>query len=129
MKRIAVLLSVLIAIGCSGSETSNGLITQSVLLERLDDGDAPLVLDVRTSGEYERGHVPGAVNIPYQQVGARLSELGEVNGRDIVVYCEAGPRAQRAEATLRAAGFERLYHLEGDMAAWRRSQMPVEMPH
>jgi rhodanese-related sulfurtransferase len=128
MKRIAVLLTLLIAIGCSGSETSNGIISQSALLDRLDDADAPLVLDVRTTGEFQRGHVPGAVNIPYQQLGARLSELGEVNGRDVVVYCEAGPRAQRAEATLRTAGFERLYHLEGDMSAWRRSQLPVEMP-
>jgi rhodanese-related sulfurtransferase len=128
MKRIAVLLSVFIAIGCSGSNTSNGVMTQSALLDRLDDADAPLVVDVRTTGEYQRGHVPGAVNIPYQQIGARLSELGEVNGRDIVLYCEAGPRAQRAEQTLRAAGFERLYHLDGDMSAWRRSQLPVETP-
>ena len=128
MKRIAVLLSVLIAIGCSGSGTSNGVISQSALFDRLDDADAPLVLDVRTPGEYQRGHVPGAVNIPYQQVGARLGELGEINGRDVVVYCEAGPRAQRTEMTRRTAGFERLYHLEGDMAAWRASQMPVEMP-
>ena len=128
MKRIAVLLSVFIAISCSGSDTGNGVMTQSALLDRLDDADAPLVLDVRTTGEYQRGHVPGAVNIPYQQIGARLSELGEANGRDIVVYCEAGPRAQRAEGTLRAAGFERLYHLEGDMSAWRRSQLPVETP-
>lgn len=128
MRRFAVSVSLLIAIGCSGTGTSNGIISQSDLLDRLDDADSPLVVDVRTPGEYRRGHVPSAVNIPYQQVGARLGELGEVNGRDIVVYCEAGPRAQRAEATLRAAGFERLYRLEGDMSAWRRGQLPVETP-
>jgi rhodanese-related sulfurtransferase len=128
MKHIVVLFTALVTISCSGTGTGNGTISPSALLDRLDDVDAPLVLDVRTPGEYERGHVPGAVNIPYQQVGVRLAELGEINGRDVVVYCEAGPRAQRAEATLRAAGFERLYHLQGNMAGWRRSQLPVETP-
>lgn len=102
--------------------------SQTTLVDRLDDADAPLVLDVRTEGEFQRGHIPGAINIPYQQVGFRLGELGEKNGRDVVVYCEAGPRSQRAEETLRQAGFERVYHLEGDMAAWRRSGLPVELP-
>ena len=126
MKRFVVLFAILLTISCSGSGTSNGVISASALLDRLDDENTPLVVDVRTPGEYMRGHIPGAVNIPYQQVAARITELGEMNGRDVVVYCEAGPRAQRAEATLRAAGFERLYHLEGDMAGWRRSQLPLE---
>jgi phage shock protein E len=126
MRRTLYLLATLFAIACAGSGTSGGTMSQTTLLDRLDDPDAPLVLDVRTPDEYHRGHVPGAINIPYLQVGARLTELGAVNGRDVVVYCEAGPRAQRAEATLKQAGFERVYHLEGDMAAWRQSRMPVE---
>jgi len=60
-------------------------------------------------------------------VGARIRELGEPNGRDVVVYCEAGPRAERAEAALKQAGFEQVYHLVGDMAAWRRNRLPVEI--
>lgn len=126
MRRTVYLVATLLAIACAGSGTSGGTMSQTTLLDRLDDPDAPLVLDVRTPDEYYRGHVPGAINIPYQQVGARLAELGAVNGRDIVVYCEAGPRAQRAETTLRQAGFERVYELEGDMAAWRQNRMPME---
>ncbi len=128
MKRFVLVLTAVLAFGCSGSATSDGIISPSALLDRLDDADAPLVVDVRTPGEYQRGHVPGAINIPYQQVGARLSELGEINARDVVLYCEVGPRAQRAEASLRAAGFERLYLLDGSMAAWRQDQLPVEVP-
>ena len=127
MRRTLYLLATLFAIACAGSGTCGGTMSQTTLLDRLDDPDAPLVLDVRTPEEYQRGHVPGAINIPYQQVGARLTELGAVNGRDIVVYCEAGPRAQRAEMTLKQAGFERVYELEGDMAAWRQNRMPVEV--
>jgi rhodanese-related sulfurtransferase len=96
-------------------------------LDRLRSEQAPLVLDVRTSDEFVRGHVPGAVNIPYMQVGARLPELGQPNGRDVVVYCESGPRTEHAEASLKQAGFERVYHLEGDMAAWRRNRLPLEV--
>jgi rhodanese-related sulfurtransferase len=128
MKRSVVLIFMLALIGCSEAGQNSGVMAQADLVERLDDADAPLVLDVRTPGEYRRGHVPGALNIPYQQLGARFAELGAVDGRDIVVYCEAGPRAERAEATLAAAGLERLYQLEGHMAAWRRNHMPMQVP-
>ena len=42
------------------------------------------------------------------------------------VYCEGGPRTEYAESVLKQAGFEPIYHLEGDMGAWRMSRLPVE---
>jgi rhodanese-related sulfurtransferase len=123
--RIALVL--VVAVSCTGSPQGHQTIAQAELLTRLQSTEPPLVLDVRAPGEFGRGHVPTAVNIPYMQVGARIRELGQPNGRDIVVYCEAGPRAERAEAVLKQAGFERVYHLEGDMATWRRNRLPVEL--
>lgn len=124
MAPIAALL--LVTVACAGDSPGHQTMAQSELLTRLRSADAPFVLDVRAPHEFARGHVPSAVNIPYMQVGARVDELGQANGRDIVLYCEAGPRAERAEATLKQAGFDRVYHLEGDMAAWRRNRLPLE---
>lgn len=87
-----------------------------------------LILDVRTPGEFEGSHVPGAVNVPHDQVSARLDELGADLDRPVIVYCESGKRAGLAEAALVEAGFSNVQHLEGDMRAWRDAGRPTSKP-
>ena len=50
------------------------LITGDALIERIDAGDAPVILDVRTAAEYAEGHVPGAINISHDELAERLAE-------------------------------------------------------
>jgi len=99
-------------------------ITAEALLASPPSG--ALILDVRTPAEFEKGHVPGAVNVPHSEIGARLAELGDDRNRPVVVYCESGKRAGMAEGELLAAGFTDLHHLEGDMRAWRSAGRPTE---
>lgn len=87
---------------------------------------APFVLDVRAPEEFVTGHVPGAVNIPYDQVAARLAEVPK--DKDIVLYCRSGRRAGMAAEVMAANGYTRLKHLEGDMPAWIEQGRPVETP-
>jgi rhodanese-related sulfurtransferase len=115
----------LLVVGCSASADSPE-ITAEALLERLGGASAPLVLDVRTSKEFQSGHVPGAVHIPFDEIGSRMSELDSAKSGDVVVYCQSGRRAGMAEAELRAAGFSVL-HLSGDMKGWRAQSHPLEM--
>lgn len=65
--------------------------------------DRPFVLDVRTPAEYAAGHVPGAVNIPIDELRIRLSELPQ--GTPIVTYCQVGQRGYLATRILMQAGF------------------------
>lgn len=102
---------------------------QEELLERMAPGDAGLViLDVRTAEEFQEGHVPGAINVSHEQVEARLEELAAYRSRDVVVYCRSGARTALALAVLAANGFERLWHLEGDMLAWQAANRPLAWP-
>lgn len=104
-------------------------IGQEALLEKMASGDGDLViLDVRTAKEYEDGHVPGAVNIPHEELGSRLPEIEAGREADIVVYCRSGRRSEIALDLLAGAGFERLHHLEGDYLAWSAAGRPVEKP-
>lgn len=96
----------------------------SQLLERLGRAGC-VVVDVRSAREYRSGHIPGAVHIPHSSVVARLDELKRHKGDDIIVYCEAGVRARFAQNALARAGFLRVHHLIGDMAAWRRDNRVV----
>jgi phage shock protein E len=63
-----------------------------------------LIVDVRSTEEYQGGHFPGALNVPVDEIGARTAELG---GKDepIVVYCRSGRRAAVAKQTLEKVGF------------------------
>jgi rhodanese-related sulfurtransferase len=102
-------------------------VSQQALIERLDDGPkAPFVLDVRTAEEYVAGHVPGAVNIPHDQLASRLAEVPK--DRDVVLYCRSGRRVQMAAGVLAGSGYSRLEHLQGDMPAWLDQGRPVEKP-
>lgn len=123
---LAALVAFFLA-GCSPEPPTESGIQPEALLQALEGADPPLVLDVRTPGEYARGHVPGARNIPHTEVVDRLGELALERERPVVVYCERGGRAALAEAALRQAGF-RVQHLAGDMAAWRAAGRPVEGP-
>jgi rhodanese-related sulfurtransferase len=75
------------------------------------------VIDVRTPEEFAGGGIPGAVNVPFEQLSMRLAELGP-RDREIIVYCEAGVRSARAASLLREKGFTRVYDL-GAMSRWR----------
>lgn len=65
--------------------------------------EKPLLLDVRTSGEFAGGHIPGAVNIPVDELRSRLGELPRE--RAILAYCQVGQRGYLATRILMQAGF------------------------
>jgi NADPH-dependent 2,4-dienoyl-CoA reductase/sulfur reductase-like enzyme/rhodanese-related sulfurtransferase len=66
--------------------------------------DRPLLLDVRTPQEFAAGHVPGAVNVPVDDLRSRLGELPR--NRRIAAYCQVGQRGYLATRILRQAGFD-----------------------
>jgi len=101
-------------------------VTPRALSEAIDRGTAPAILDVRTPAEYAAGHVRGATNIPFNEVGRRASELGSRRERPLIVYCGHGPRAWMAGVVLRRHGFRYIRFLSGHMAGWRRAGLPEE---
>ena len=99
-------------------------ISAAELHKRREAMAAPVVIDVRTAGEYDSGHIPGALNIPFDQVVERIAEVEAPHG--VALYCMIGPRARKGESALLAAGYEKVLHLEGGLAAWKAAGLPVE---
>jgi rhodanese-related sulfurtransferase len=113
--------------GVSAAFAETELWNKEQLLHEKSSGNKMLILDVRSPGEYERGHVPGAINIPHNQVKNRLSEIIEYKDQTVVVYCRSGRRAGMAESVLEASGFTQLKHLEGDWLGWEASKQPSDL--
>lgn len=91
------------------------LVEPAELARLLEDGPAPLVLDVREPAEWEMGTIDGAllVSLPDLLDGADVPL-----GRPVVVTCKTGPRAFRAAAELRGRGARAVSVLAGGMSAW-----------
>ena len=83
------------------------------------------VLDVRTPGEFESAHIRGAYNVPLDTLGEHAAEISSSVQSPVVLVCQSGGRAHKAEQALREAGMVNLHVLEGGMNAWRAAGLPV----
>ena len=93
-----------------GSATISGEEAQRLV------GDGATLLDVRSPGEFSSGHIEGAVNIPLDQLPARMDELGDREAT-VVLYCRSGQRSGRGLRLLADQGFTNLHNL-GAMTRW-----------
>ncbi len=84
--------------------------------------DPPQLLDVRSAGEYARGHLPGAVNVPITELPARVSMLPLAPDRPVVAICLSAHRSIPAVRLLERAGYRDVRQLAGGMLAWWRTQ-------
>ena len=87
----------------------------NTLRTALESGTGPKLLDVRTAGEFESGHVDGAVNIPLNRLEERLEEVPQ---GPLVVICRSGYRSILGASILQANGIDAVSDLEGGMLAW-----------
>ena len=83
----------------------------------VDGEDPPLVIDVRGAGEFESGHIPDSVHIPYAELVRRVDELPR--DRPVATICKAGKRSGLAASILQREGFARIVHVStGGVPAW-----------
>jgi hydroxyacylglutathione hydrolase len=99
-------------------------ITAGSLAERLAEPDPPIVIDVRSPGEWRQQRIEAAHNVPLGRLSEELPNLPR--DRPIVVHCASGYRSAIAASLLRRDGRPLVADLVGGMAAWA-SAGPVEL--
>ena len=84
-----------------------------------------VVLDVRETSEWDKGHIPGSRHITLTQLEKRMSEIEKFKSRPLIVYCATGARSGGACKTLKKAGFEQVFSLAGGISAWGEANLPI----
>jgi rhodanese-related sulfurtransferase len=100
-------------------------IDAATLKADLDGKKVPVLVDVRTPEEFAAGHVPGAKNLPIQELAGRMSELDSYKSGDVYVICQVGGRSARASEQLATAGFKAV-NVDGGTSAWEQAGLPIE---
>lgn len=79
------------------------------------------VLDVRTPADFngEQGHIPGAFNLPLEELPSRIAELGDDRRQPIAIVCRTDRKSTTAAALLAEHGFTDAHAVRGGMTAWR----------
>lgn len=118
LKVVPLLLVILLLAGCA--ETTGGendatyrQITMSEAVEMMASESDYIILDVRRPDEFSAGHIPNAVNIPNESIGA--DEIDELPDKDrlILVYCRSGNRSKQASEKLARLGYTNIVEFGG----------------
>ena len=72
-----------------------------------------VVIDVRNPGEFAGGHIPRAINLPLDSVGAQIQSVCPDRNQTIYVYCQGGVRSAQAAAQIAGMGYGRVFDCGG----------------
>ena len=100
--------------------TKAPVISAQSLFDNLNDGDTgndPVVLSVRSSEHYTTGHIPGAINIPWKEIGNSTNLSGLPEDQQIVVYCYTGHTGAVTTTALNAMGYDAI-NLKFGIMSW-----------
>ncbi|MBR5559058.1 MAG: rhodanese-like domain-containing protein [Oscillospiraceae bacterium] len=117
MKRVfPLLIALVLLVGCTAPTAEQNTyrqITMEEAVTMMEEESGYIILDVRTVEEFREKHIPGAVNIPNENIGT--DEIKELPDKDqlILVYCRSGNRSKQASEKLAALGYSNVVEFGG----------------
>ena len=94
-------------------------------LTRLINSENALVIDLSPTADFEKGHIAGSRNVALTKFDPAGKLLANAKSSPVVVVCRSGNASAGAAKTLKKAGFEQVYWLEGGIAAWQMAELPL----
>ncbi|BCJ88342.1 rhodanese-like domain-containing protein [Effusibacillus dendaii] len=132
MKRSAVILGLVVVLGggaivgwnqwSSSQEAKSvsgegyAMVTSAELVPLVNQKKDMQIIDLREPFLYAKGHIPGAINIPFQDFEKRINEVS--SNKPVVFVCHTGPMGDVASQMLVQRGGQNVSNLKGGMAAW-----------
>jgi rhodanese-related sulfurtransferase len=84
-----------------------------------------LIIDLRSSEAFARGHIVNAKNVPADEFASRQDAVLGSKSKPVIAVCESGVSSNKTVAEMRKAGFQSAFGLEGGMTAWTQAGLPV----
>lgn len=95
------------------------------LTQMVNKEDA-VVIDIRKTADYNKGHIAGALNLTHEQaITAKHSKLEKSKNAPIIIVCASGMTAGKTATQMSSAGFENVNILEGGVNAWTGASLPL----
>ena len=119
MKKLILFLLVMMLLTACGQDKENSReavymnITAEQAKEIMDSEEGYIILDVRTQEEYDEGHIPGAILIPYDEILEKAESVLTDKDQLILVYCRSGRRSKIAAEALAELGYTNIKEFGG----------------
>jgi thioredoxin 1 len=125
-KRIYSLIITMLLMGYSQAQEKQPVIALSPteFSGKLQEMQRPVIIDVRTPAEFEKGHLEHAVNINWNGKGFDSLVAPFNRSEPVFVYCLSGGRSHSAPEKMRSLGFTTIYEMQGGLLQWRSSKLP-----
>ena len=94
-------------------------------LTQLVNSENALVVDLSASNDFEKGHIAGSRNVLPSNFDPDNKLLAGAKAQPVVLVCRNGQASGGAAKRLKKAGFEKVYSLEGGIAAWQQADLPL----
>jgi len=88
-------------------------------INKIIEEQKPVIVDLRTPAEYERGHISGALNVPIETLRSNRSALDIYKDNPVLIYCRTINKTHLAIWFLENRGFKSIYALKGGYEAYR----------
>lgn len=98
-------------------------------LTLLINRENPLLVDLSSAADFEKGHIAGARHVAMSQFDPENKELAKVKELPVALVCKTGATSAQAAARLVKAGFAKVFVLGGGMGAWREAALPTAKGH
>lgn len=125
-KQIITLAASLVLSFTLHAQTTVSTLSATVFAQKLKEQPKWPLVDVRTPAEFSKGHLPGAVNIDWNNPDFEKMILALDKDTPVLVYCQSGKRSVTAVARMRELGFTKVTEMEGGFLQWRAAGLPEE---
>ncbi len=128
-KSIIIIVIALILNGCTQAQNTQQTkesrkLSATEFAQEISKTEDAVIVDVRTPGEFEKGHLTNALNIDWSgsEFDNQVSTLDKT--KPVFIYCLSGSRSAGAADRMRKEGFENIIELPGGMMDWRANNLP-----
>lgn len=88
--------------------------------------DKSIIVDVSEPADFKKSHIPDAVNHPAKFLSKDSKPIEKHKNKNVILVCRMGNKSQSVAKHLIKSGFEKVYVVNGGMAAWQKENLPVK---